>query len=90
MSLDALNEIGLKATVFCTASAKRRIAFLAFSDACSAWKRKNGHGHLERHTPEWDAMLQEVEKEWSALVRAKADERNSRERMFRACRKVMA
>lgn len=88
MSTTALAEVGLKAIIHQQAHAARRTAFVAFCDACQQWKQENGHGRLDRHTPEWDAMLEGVSTELAALSRAKAEERNSRERLFRACRRA--
>jgi len=44
---------------------------------------------VNRGTKEWQDMLEGTSAPLAGIKRAKADERNARERLFRACRRNM-
>ena len=90
MSITTLAEVGLKATEYKKAVDARKLAVAAFVDACFRWKNDRGIGFIERNSDQWEQMLCGVADEHDAVSRAKANERNARERLFRACRRVEA
>lgn len=65
--------------------ASRRAAH-ALDDAYREYKERNGLGHVDRGTPQWDALLESAAHEYGALTRAKADERNAKRRLSTAIR----
>lgn len=84
----ALAAIGLKAIEFSAATSARFAALAKFREACREWHQENGDTYIEKSSPEWAEMLKACDAEYSALMAAKAGERNARERLLRACRRA--
>lgn len=89
MTVTALAEIGLKAIDYQNAVRERKLAAEKLGDACHQWKQTHGVGFVARHSDDWVRMMDAL-PEMAAIQKAKAAERNARERLFRACRKVQA
>lgn len=88
MSLATLADIGIKAIRLQEATDRRKVVGEEFSKACHRWNQDNGGGYIERHSERWDRMLEGVDREYQAILRAKADESNARARLSRACKKA--
>jgi len=85
----SLAALGLKAIEYRIAVDARKEAAAEFGEACAKWKRKHRLGFIHKNSPEWDQMMKGLpEKVHTLIWRAKADEKNARQRLFRACRKV--
>lgn len=90
MSTIDLAAIGLKAIEYMQTVQIRKGANFTFGRACARWKRRNGIEFVEKGSDEWTRMMDGVSGPYSKRERAKADERNARERLFRACLKEEA
>ncbi len=88
MSTTELAGIGLKAIEYKDAVDARRDAAFEFDAACSKWKEGNGVSFIERGSEAWNQMLGAVAGEIETVKKAKAAERNTRERLFRAVRRA--
>ncbi|PZP58301.1 MAG: hypothetical protein DI597_19410 [Pseudoxanthomonas spadix] len=88
-TVGTLGAIGLKAMEFEVAVEARKTAVFEFGRHCERWKRRNGFDFIPKNTPEWDQMMQGLPQlVHDKLWRAKADEKNARARLFRACLKA--
>lgn len=89
MSIEKLAEVGLKAVQYKAATEKRKEAAAAYGRACREWKLANGiHDIIMKGSDEWARMEAGVSAQYQVIRKAKADERNARERLFRACRRA--
>ncbi|THJ30970.1 hypothetical protein E8K88_16535 [Lampropedia aestuarii] len=89
MTTTNLSIAGLKAVEYKQFHDARKAANAAYQEACSTWRHRNSfYEDIERDSKEWKALMKFTATEYQALVKAKAAERNARERMFRACRKA--
>lgn len=87
----SLGNIGLKAIEYQVAVEARKQAATKFGEACSKWKAKHGYEFIKKHTAEWELMLDSLPNEvWALISSTKRNERNARDRLFRACRKAAA
>lgn len=89
MSVTTLAEIGLKAVEYKNAVLARKLAVEKLGAACHRWKQAHGVNYVERHSDVWHTMMDSLD-EMTSVHKAKAAERNARERLFRACRRVQA
>ncbi len=87
MTVTILAEVGLKAVEYKNAVLARKLAVEELGSACHRWKQANGVNYVERHSDDWHKMMDSLD-EMALVQKAKAAERNARERLFRACRKV--
>ncbi|OBU53823.1 hypothetical protein [Stenotrophomonas maltophilia] len=89
--VSTLGAIGLKAIEYQQAVAARKEAGEKFGAACAKWKSENHADFIAKGTAAWDEMMQGLPDEvWSLIDRAKRNERNARDRLFRACKKAAA
>lgn len=90
MSTTELAALGLKAIEFKQAMDARKLAVGDLRDEFSRWKDEHGIGRVERHSDEWQAMLDAAHDQLEVARRAKAVERNAMNRLLRACQRVAA
>lgn len=89
MTTTNLAIAGLKAVEYKQSHDARKAANHAYQEACSEWRQRHRFFEdIERDSDEWNALMDFTATEYQALVKAKAAERNARERLFRACRKA--
>ncbi|TMN24525.1 hypothetical protein [Pseudoxanthomonas sp. X-1] len=84
-----LGAVGLKAIEYQLAVEARKQSAFEFGLACETWKAQQGIDFIPKNSPEWDQMLHGLPQlVRDKLWRAKADEKNARARLFRACLKA--
>lgn len=88
MSTTELAGIGLKAIEYKAAVDTRMSAAKEFGAACDKWKRRNRVGFIDRNSALWFQMMDALDDDLDVVKKAKAAERNARERLFRAVRRA--
>ncbi|MGR4895827.1 hypothetical protein ACIPR8_11155 [Stenotrophomonas sp. LARHCG68] len=84
-----LGAIGLKAIEYQSAVEAKKKAAVEFGKACAKWKREHNLEFITKNSTDWQWMMHNIPAEvWALMSAAKRNERNARERLFRACKKA--
>ncbi|WP_313462837.1 hypothetical protein [Achromobacter sp.] len=85
--LQALLRIAERAVELHKLEDTRRSAQVSLADACRAYRAENAlGGYIEKHTPQWDAMMDAVSAEYGVLAGYKKAEYNGKRRLATAVR----
>jgi len=89
-ALNKLAEVGLKAITYLNAVESTKRIKGDYHDALNRWRDENGYWResIQAGSPEWNTMLGSADAQYLALKQAKRTEKNARDRLFRAARKV--
>lgn len=85
--LQALLRIAERAVELHKLEDARRSAQVSLVDACRAYRNEYAlGGYIEKHTPQWDAMMDAVSGEYAVLAGHKKAEYNGKRRLATAVR----
>ncbi|CAM4163655.1 hypothetical protein [Kerstersia similis] len=83
--IESIARIIQQATGYYDAAQQRTQARDALGQAYLDWRAATGtYGHIERNSPEWQAMMDATTAEYQALKRAKRREHHCRTRLMQA------
>jgi len=91
-ALNKLAEVGLKAITYLNAVETTKRNKGDYHDALNRWRDENGYRYesIPADSPEWNTMLESANAQYLALKQSKRTEKNARDRLFRAARKIQS